>query len=179
MTERVSLDQLNALPSEEVAPLLLRCCGSTEWVRRMAARRPFRSVGELGSFADEVWGSLDRPDWLEAFAAHPRIGEREVPAVGAATSDWAEQEQSATRDAAPGTLTRLAAANRLYEEKFGYQFIVCATGKSAAEMLGLLEQRLPNSPELELVAAADEQRKITRLRLHKLIVMSGGRAWDA
>jgi OHCU decarboxylase len=169
MTDALTLDQLNALPPEAVTTRLLHCCGSTEWARRVAAQRPFRSLSELVSVADEVWRGLDRQDWLEAFRAHPRIGEREVPAVAAATRAWAEQEQSAARAAAPGTLARLAAANQAYEQKFGYRFIVSATGKSAAAMLALLEQRLHNSPEAELRIAAEEQREITRLRLEKLV----------
>jgi OHCU decarboxylase len=169
MTDSLNLDQLNALPSKGATTLLLGCCGSSAWARRMAARRPFSSFPEMESVADEVWRGLDRKDWLEAFRAHPRIGERDVPAVAAATSAWAEQEQSATRDAAPGTLAGLAVANRAYEQKFGYRFIVCATGKSAEEMLALLEQRLRNRPEAELRIAAEEQRTITRLRLEKLV----------
>jgi OHCU decarboxylase len=173
MPDSLTLDELNTLPVEDARTLLLRCCGSTEWARQMVTRRPFRTLAEVESVADHVWQSLDRADWLEAFAAHARIGERDVPAAAAATSGWAEQEQSATRAATSETLGRLAAANRAYEDRFGYRFIVCATGRSAAEMLAFLEQRLPNSAEVELSVAAEEQRKITRLRLNKLLGTSG------
>jgi OHCU decarboxylase len=169
MTDALSLDQLNGLQAEDARNLLLRCCGSTEWARRMVERRPFHTLVELESAADEVWRNLDGADWLEAFAAHPRIGEREVPAAAAATSGWAVQEQSGAREATSETLARLAAANREYEDRFGYRFIVCATGKSAAEILVMLEQRLPNSADVELAVAAEEQRKITQLRLNKLL----------
>ena len=169
MPDLLTLDELNTLPVEDAKSLLLRCCGSTEWARHVVMRRPFRTLAEVESAADEVWHSLDRADWLEAFAAHARIGERDVPTVAAASSGWAEQEQSAARAATSETFGRLAAANRVYENRFGYRFIVCATGRTAAEMLALLEQRLPNSAQVELAVAADEQRKITRLRLKKLL----------
>jgi OHCU decarboxylase len=169
MTDALTLDQLNALPGEDATNSLLRCCGSTEWARRMVSRRPFRTPEDLESAADEVWRSLDGADWLEAFAAHPRIGEREMPAAAAATSGWAVHEQSGAREATSETLARLATANREYEDRFGYRFIVCATGKNASEMLVMLEQRLPNNPDVELAVAAEEQRKITQLRLNKLL----------
>src|SRR5438309_4801196 len=111
MPDSLTLDELNTFPVEDARSLLLRCCGSTEWARHMVTRRPFRTLADVESVADEVWHSLDRADWLEAFAAHPRIGERDVPAVAAATSGWAEHEQSAARAATSETLGRLAAAN--------------------------------------------------------------------
>jgi allantoinase len=139
---------------------LLACCGSREWVGRMLAGQPFSGLGQMLEAEGMASGELTRSDWLAAFAAHPRIG--------AATTDArAAREQSGARDASAETLARLAAGNRAYEEKFGYIYIVCATGKSAAEMLAILESRLRNSPEAELAVAAEQQRRITRLRLER------------
>jgi OHCU decarboxylase len=153
------LAHFNALPVDEAAALLLPCCGSRAWARRMAEGRPFQSVADLQEKSDRIWRSLDGEDWREAFAAHPRIGEK--------GSRWSEAEQAGAREADAQTLAGLIEANRVYESRFDHIFIVCATGKSAAEMLGLLRARLDNDPETELRVAAEEQRKITNLRLEK------------
>jgi hydroxyisourate hydrolase len=170
------LDQLNDLEEEAATRELLRCCGSTKWARAMAAARPFASLDAMVSAADAVSASLERSDWLEAFAAHPKIG-----AVGSGAStggrasgegreaEWSSGEQAGVASASADVLARLTEANREYEARFGYIFIVCATGKSADEMLQLLARRLDNYPDTEWRVAADEQRKITRLRLAKLI----------
>jgi 2-oxo-4-hydroxy-4-carboxy-5-ureidoimidazoline decarboxylase len=172
------LEDLNALDADAAARELLRCCGSSRWARRMAASRPFASPETMVTVADKCWGALDQADWLEAFAAHPRIGAgraRGAGGVGKAggaagpRASWPEQEQAGVADAAAGILVRLADANRDYEARFGYIFIVCASGKSAAEMLDMLERRMGNDPETEVHIAANEQRKITRLRLMKLV----------
>lgn len=164
------LARLNALDPAEAEKELLKCCGSNAWARKVAARRPFGETRELLTAADEIWWSLDADDWLEAFAAHPKIGGREAARKQEAqASAWSEQEQSGARDAEQATLDELAEANRAYEEKFGHIFIVCATGKTAAEMLSLLRARLPNDAATELRNAAEEQRKITKLRLEKLL----------
>jgi len=135
----------------------------------MTSRRPFTGDIQLYAVADEVWAGLERKDWLEAFAAHPRIGDVDsLRKKFATTSAWCESEQSGTASAAEEVLRRLAEGNRDYEAKFGYIFIVCATGKTAEEMLAILRSRLPNDPETELGLAAAEQAKITRLRLEKL-----------
>jgi OHCU decarboxylase len=159
------LEDLNALDPDSAVRELLQCCGSSRWARQMAAARPFASAGELMASADRYSGSLDRADWLEAFAAHPKIG----AGGGDGARDWSAQEQAGVAGAASATLRRFANLNRDYEARFGYIFIVCATGKSAAEMLDLLEGRIGNHPEVEIRIAADEQRKITRLRLTKLL----------
>jgi OHCU decarboxylase len=160
----------------------------------MAAARPFGSFRELADEADRVWRSLSREDWLEAFAAHPQIGSapssRPSSVAGAGPQGlslssvagagpqglsprhslvWSRDEQDGTRGASPETLANLADANRDYEERFGHIFIVCASGRNAAEMLALAQARLANDPETELAIAAEEQRKITRLRLEKLL----------
>jgi allantoicase len=139
---------------------LLACCGSLEWARRMAQGQPYATAEDLLAAADRVWWQLGAQDWLRAFAAHPRIGE-------SAAGGRAAAEQSGVAGADAETMSRLAAGNRAYEERFGHIYIVCASGKSAAEMLGILESRLGNDPDAELRVAAEQQRQITRLRLGK------------
>jgi OHCU decarboxylase len=164
------VSRLNDLPPEEAQARLLSCCGSREWARRLAAERPFRNGEELAAASDRIWSSLSREDWLEAFAAHPRIGTDGVaPPNSERFHDWSRREQAGTKDASPETLAKLAEANRKYEECFGHIFIVCASGKSAAEMLAEARARLHNDAQTELAIAAEEQRKITRLRLAKLL----------
>ncbi len=162
------LEELNAASDLEAHAAFLQCCGSTKWARRMVERRPFKDRSELFVTADAVWKALETDDWLEAFAAHPKIGE-EKSSDSSHASRWATEEQSGARLAEQETLEELADANREYERHFGYIFIVCATGKSADEMLGLLRSRLANDPFTELPVAAEEQRRITRLRLEKLL----------
>ena len=157
------LADLNALDDEEAVRAFLRCCGSSQWARRMAAARPFASVEAMAVDADAIWQALDRVDWLEAFAAHPEIG------AGGVGTAWSDQEQAAVAVAAGQTRRGLAAANRDYRARFGYIFIICASGKTGDEMLARLEARLPNDPEKELRISAEEQRKITQLRLTKLL----------
>jgi OHCU decarboxylase len=165
----VTLAELNALPPAEAETRLRACCGSSRWARELAARRPFADAEALLAAADAVWWSLDPADWDEAFRAHPRIGERKAaPSQGAQAAAWSAQEQSAAADAGD-VAAALAAGNRAYEERFGRIYIVCATGKTAAEMLAILRARLANDPATELRAAAAEQAKITRLRLEKLL----------
>src|SRR5215470_10686126 len=137
------LDDLNAVDDAAAARELLRCCGSTRWAARMAAARPFHDPKALAELADRIWWDLDELDWREAFAAHPKIG-------GAATSAWSAREQSGIGGASLDVIGQLAAANRDYEARFGYIFIICATGKSAAEMLAALELRLGHAPDREL-----------------------------
>lgn len=138
----------------------------------MAERRPFRAASQLPTVGEEIWQSLSPDDWKEAFSHHPKIGDiHTLRAKFANTKDWAEGEQAGVKSASNDVLQRLAEANRQYEEKFGYIFIVCATRKSAEEMLRLLRERLNNDPSAELPIAAEEQRKITRLRLEKILTM--------
>jgi OHCU decarboxylase len=158
----LDLDRFNSLPAGEAEEALLACCGSTLWARRMAESRPFEDLTGVQKKSDAVWRSLDGDDWREAFAAHPRIGEQ--------GGRWSEQEQAGALDATAETLAELIAANQEYEARFGHIFIVCATGKSAAQMLSLLRHRLDNDRSIELQIAAEEQRKITNLRLEKLLL---------
>lgn len=164
------LDRLNSLAANEAEEEFGKCCGSTNWARRMAAERPFANSNQLVTIADRIWWSLEPDDWLEAFASHPKIGENKAArATAAEVQNWAAQEQSGAQNAAEETVRSLAKLNREYEEKFGYIYIVCATGKSSEEMLAILRERLPNDAETELRIAAREQSRITKLRLGKLI----------
>lgn len=165
-----NLNYLNALSLAEAESELLNCCGSREWASRLAKERPFRSTAQLMESADRTWFSLQSDDWLEAFRSHPKIGEKKTQqSTSAEAAKWSEQEQSAARDAAQTTVRLLAQLNEEYERKFGFIFIVCATGKSAEEMLALLRERINNSPDQELLTAAREQAKITQLRITKLL----------
>lgn len=136
----------------------------------MTATRPFANVDELLTKADRTWSSLSPNDWLAAFRAHPKIGETKAAAAQSAEArKWSAQEQSGISDSAAETMAALAEGNRDYEQRFGFIFIVCATGKSSEEMLAILQARLQNDAETEIAVAAEEQRKITRLRLEKLL----------
>ncbi len=136
----------------------------------MAGARPFASAQTLVEKADTFFAELSDEDWLEAFRAHPKIGEKKAAAAQSSTAQkWSTQEQSQTAKAGVGVMDALADGNREYERRFGFIFIVCASGKTAEEMLALLNQRLPNSAEVELLIAAEEQKKITHLRLQKLL----------
>ena len=136
----------------------------------MVAARPFSSLDELTTEADRIWWSLDSEDWLEAFHSHPKIGEKKAEAeVAAEAQRWSEDEQSGIQKSAGRTLDELAHLNNEYEKRFGYIFIVCASGKSSEEMLNILRARFENDEEAELRIAAAEQAKITRLRLNKLL----------
>ena len=166
----MTLEQLNALAPEAAAAELLKCCGSARWASAVSARRPFSSQEELFAAADQEWARCGREDILEAFSHHPRIGGKDaLRAKFAATRGWSQGEQSKVTQASEETLDGLARGNDEYEKKFGYIFIVCATGKSADEMLALLRARLPNDADRELRLASGEQAKITRLRLAKLL----------
>jgi OHCU decarboxylase len=157
----VTLDELNSLTPAEVRTALRRCCASEAWVRAMEARRPFDSIAALHAAADEEWWRLAAPDWLEAFRAHPRIGER--------GKGWSAEEQRGTQRAPAETLSELAIGNAEYEKRFGHVFLICATGLDAGEMLANLRARMRHSPDDELRVAAQEQARITALRLDRLL----------
>jgi OHCU decarboxylase len=142
-----------------------KCCGCRRWAKAMAARSPFKDEAALYAAADEEWAKASKDDVLEAFRAHPKIGAK-------AAHGWAKGEQSGMDAAEAAVREELARGNEEYEKKFGYIYIVCATGKSAPEMLEILRARLPHTPEEELKTAAGEQAKITKIRLAKL--RSGG-----
>jgi OHCU decarboxylase len=158
----LSLDELNALPAADAATRLRACCGSSRWVGRMVNARPFSSFDELAQAADAAWAGTGPEDWLEAFAAHPRIGDR-------SDSAWSKEEQGTAIRSGHATRARIAGLNEEYQRRFGHIYIVCATGKSGEEILDDLFARMANDRDTELRIAAREQHRITRLRLGKLI----------
>lgn len=170
--------RLSDLPDGEARAELRACCGSSRWVERMLSQRPFKNRDEVFESAAHLWWQLGRQDWLEAFAAHPRIGEDATagptggPTGGAAlAARWSAAEQSQVSAAELVVKAALAEVNRAYEVRFGHVYIVCATGKSAEELLALARIRLGNDPDTELTVAAAEQAKITRLRLERLLTV--------
>jgi allantoicase len=166
---RAEVEQLNRASPSEARAMLLDCCGSQAWVEHMLNRVPFPNTASLLDTADEVWAALTRDDWLEGFRHHPAIGARRGKKVQSTTARrWSKSEQSVAQEADAATLSELAKANEEYRAKFGHVFLICATGKTSEEILSNLRWRLPNDPEQELRVAAEEQRKITRLRLEKL-----------
>jgi OHCU decarboxylase len=165
-----TLQVWNAADAETALDAMIACCGSRRWAAAMVAKRPISSVAELSVAADQIWSTMKEADWLEAFACHPRIGERKAAHVSAQSAAWARQEQSSADDTAERVLSELAAANELYEQRFGFTYIVCATGKSADEMLGILNRRLANNRGAELHEAAEQQRQIAKIRLGKWLI---------
>jgi 2-oxo-4-hydroxy-4-carboxy-5-ureidoimidazoline decarboxylase len=162
------LSQWNRLAENEAAAQILPCCGSQVWARAMTSQRPFEELAGLLKASDTIWSNLSEVDWLEAFASHPRIGGG-VPEGNFTqqSASWSAQEQSKAAMADDSVKLALAAANREYERRFGRIFIICATGKSAAEILENLERRLNNEESAENLEAAEQQRQITQLRLKK------------
>jgi 2-oxo-4-hydroxy-4-carboxy-5-ureidoimidazoline decarboxylase len=166
----VTVGELDALPDPLAREALARCCGARRWIDAMLVARPFGNRVTLFDAAGRADAALERDDWLEAFAHHPRIGDLEaLRSRFAGTAAWAGAEQGGAATASEETLAALAEGNREYERRFGYIFIVCATGKTAGGMLAALRERLGHDPTAELAIAAGEQAKITRLRLEKLL----------
>lgn len=162
------LARWNALRPEEAAENILPCCGSKAWARGMAVRRPILDEASLLDACDQVWRSLPEPDWLEAFRSHPRIGESHSSAASPARSAaWSGEEQRSVGASGEDVKVALAEGNRAYEQRFNRIFIVCATGKSAPEILEILRRRLQNNEKTELREAAEQQRQIVHLRLKK------------
>ena len=166
----MTLAELNALTGEQAREALASCCGAARWVTEMNTRRPFASRNDVFEAAEAIWNSLDTTDWLDAFHHHPRIGETTSAASqGELAQGWSTAEQSALTTTAQNVRNRIAELNKQYEQRFGFIYIVCATGKSADEMLAMAEERMQNDPDAELRVAAREQARITRLRLEKLL----------
>ena len=153
---------LNALSEPQARITLERCCGAPRWVERMLASRPFADDVAVQTTAEWTWWELPRDEWLRAFAAHPRIGERPP-------EEMSDREQAGMRSAGQATRRALEVGNRAYEERFGHIFLICASGRSGAEMLAELRRRIDNDPAEELRVAASEQAKIIRLRLERLV----------
>jgi 2-oxo-4-hydroxy-4-carboxy-5-ureidoimidazoline decarboxylase len=165
----VNIETFNQLQSAQKQAELFKCCGSTAWSEALAKIPSFNTLDELKKESDRIWFSLSEKDWKEAFTHHPKIGEIEdLKKKFSLTADWASDEQSKVSEAGEGILAALKENNDAYENKFGFIFIVYAAGKSAGEMLGLLKKRLINNPAFERRVAAEEQNKITHLRLDKL-----------
>lgn len=161
---------LDTMPAGRAAALLAECCGSSRWVTAMLSRRPFKTEERLLAASTEVWQSLDSDDWLEAFAHHPRIGQRASDRPqGEHGSAWSEAEQARVHDASDDVQAQLVRVNRDYEQRFGFIYIVCANGRSAEDMLEIANTRMENDLAAETIIAADEQHAITRLRLGKLL----------
>ena len=150
---------------------LLSCCAAQRWAEEVAAMRPFPSTEDLLRAADEVWATMEEPDWMQAFRAHPRIGDSKPAHASAQSTAWSQQEQASTQSAHDQVLAELATGNAHYEELFGFTYIVCATSKSAEEMLGILKRRLSSDRQTELREAAEQQRQITQIRLRKWLAL--------
>lgn len=162
--------RLNLLQPEAAADEFFKCCGSKKWAQQMGRHLPFRGERDLLETAEQIWWSLAPEDWLEAFRSHPKIGEQKAATQASAASlTWSHKEQNGVVNASPETMELLRELNRSYEEKFGFIYIVCATGKTSEELLQILQERLANEPKTELRIAAEEQALITQLRLNKLL----------
>jgi 2-oxo-4-hydroxy-4-carboxy-5-ureidoimidazoline decarboxylase len=163
-----ALERWNGLSVEDAENEIVACCGSRVWARQMVHRRPITDEALLLSASDDVWNSLSQQDWIEAFESHPRIGEsRSAPSVDRRSTAWSSSEQHRVSSETDTVKAALAEGNREYERRFGRIFIVCATGKTGAEILEILRNRLHNDRATEIGEAAEQQRQITRLRLRR------------
>ena len=163
--EGIGLAAFNSLPAAAAGVALLACCSSRAWAETLAAGRPYANANQLFEAADEALAALSEDDVDEALAGHPRIGERPAPSHSA----WSFQEQSGVVAAADRTRAELAAANREYEHRFGHVYLVCASGRTADELLAILRGRLGNDPVTEQQVVRTELGKINRNRLERLI----------
>jgi OHCU decarboxylase len=162
--EEMQLRWFNELSKEEAVGALLLVCHSRTWAEQVAAQRPYSDLDALLTAADDVWMALRPEDWLEALDAHPRIGER-----GGRSAEFSEREQAGVGAAADDVQAAIAAGNAQYEQRFGHVFLISAEGRTADEILANLRSRLDNDPDVELRVAAEEHRRITRLRLQRLL----------
>ncbi|MFI5955078.1 2-oxo-4-hydroxy-4-carboxy-5-ureidoimidazoline decarboxylase [Cryptosporangium sp. NPDC051539] len=162
------MDALNAVEADAAAAMIHPCCASTAWARAVVAGRPYKDLDEVIAASDPVFKDLSWADVEEALAAHPRIGDR--PKIAVSTEKrWSRGEQAGIADADQEVLTALADGNAVYEARFGHVYLVCASGRSAEELLGILQDRLDNDPAHERDMVRDELAAITRLRLTKLL----------
>ncbi|BAM05216.1 2-oxo-4-hydroxy-4-carboxy-5-ureidoimidazoline decarboxylase [Phycisphaera mikurensis] len=177
----MTLNDLNALRETDATAAFLACCGTRWWAQQMAASRPFRSLAELHEAAGMIFEAMGEGHWLEAFEAHPRIGERpgSERSRSAGNREWSAGEQAGMSDADAEARAAMAEENANYEARFGWPFIVCATGRTADEMLVACVRRQRNAPEKEAAVAAAEQRKITALRIAKLLTAEHGEGASA
>ncbi|MGA1983991.1 MAG: 2-oxo-4-hydroxy-4-carboxy-5-ureidoimidazoline decarboxylase [Acidobacteriaceae bacterium] len=161
------LTRWNTLDADTAAREILPCCGSRAWAGALSARRPFADAQQLFAASDQVWAALPEPAWNEAFASHPRIGQQHARFATAQSLSWSSAEQRVAMSEDHAVKLALAEGNRQYEERFGRIFIVCAAGRSAQEILAILKVRMRNTAAAELLEAAEQQRKITQLRLRR------------
>jgi 2-oxo-4-hydroxy-4-carboxy-5-ureidoimidazoline decarboxylase len=164
----MTVHELDRLTKAAATEVLSSCCGSREWITGMVSRRPFGSIGRVKLEAEQVWYGLSRKDWLEAFSHHPRIGETRDTQNQQGRA-WSAREQAGVAGAVESVRRELERVNQAYEARFGYIYIVCASGRSAEALLELAHERLRNEPDDELSVAAHEQLKITLLRLDRLL----------
>ncbi|MCF6319087.1 MAG: 2-oxo-4-hydroxy-4-carboxy-5-ureidoimidazoline decarboxylase [Proteobacteria bacterium] len=166
----MNVKYINAMPRNGLFIEFEKCCGSSAWVKRMVNSRPFYDVESLHEISDKIWKGLSSKDYLEAFTHHPQIGDVDsLKKKFASTANWAGNEQKGATQASDEVLQQLKSGNDEYLKRFGFIFIVCATGKTAQQMLSLLNDRLSNDPAIELHISAAEQNEITHLRLDKLL----------
>lgn len=165
----MTLQQFNQLDKQQLKSALTGCCGSATWIEKMMHVFPVADQETLLGQAESTWFTCNEEDWIEAFTHHPKIGDVHLLMENAATDKWAEEEQSAVKQTSDAVLQALKTSNQEYEARFGYIFIVCASGRSAEEMLGLLHARLHHAASEEILIAMTEQNKITLLRIKKLL----------
>jgi 2-oxo-4-hydroxy-4-carboxy-5-ureidoimidazoline decarboxylase len=163
-----ALPTFNALPAQETEAALLRCCGAIRWARGLAAMRPFATTDALFEIASDLWWALTPDDWRQGFSAHPKIGAK-LGTSAESSDSWSAKEQAGAARAESGTRDALARLNDEYETRFGHIFIVCATGLTGEEMLDQLRSRLQNDPDTEMLTAAEEHLRITKLRLGNVL----------
>jgi len=169
MIDQQVVDSFSQLTDQELGRVLARCCSSTAWVASVVAQRPYADGIDLHVAADRAFNALTESDWMEAFAGHPKIGDIDQLRIKfGGDKEWSRGEQSLVARSSEQTLASLAQQNALYERKFGFIFIVCATGRSAEQMRDMLNSRLANDRPTEIRNASVEQRKITHLRIDKL-----------
>lgn len=166
----MTISELNGLEPTSALAELNKCCGSARWAESTLKMRPFEKLEDLLFASDKAWSSCTVNDQLEAFSHHPKIGDvKSLQEKFATTKHWAGKEQSGVAEASTKVIERLAELNTLYEDRFGFIFIICASGQTANAMLAALEQRVQNNYDEELRIAAAEQHKITDIRLKKMI----------
>ncbi|HEY6413748.1 MAG TPA: 2-oxo-4-hydroxy-4-carboxy-5-ureidoimidazoline decarboxylase [Edaphobacter sp.] len=162
------LARWNSLDAESATREILPCCGSQAWAAALTTNRPLANEAELLAASNAIWLSLPETAWQEAFDSHPRIGQKHAQTQATEESlRWSSQEQQAALSEDASAKLAMEEANHRYEQRFGRIFIVCASGKSASEILSILEARMNNDPQTELHEAAEQQRQITQLRLHR------------
>jgi OHCU decarboxylase len=164
------LEVWNHTDEDAAMEAMLSCCGARRWAAGMVALRPIANIVALSEAADRVWAGMAEPDWMEAFACHPRIGERKADAASEKSKTWSAQEQAGAGSASSNAMRELAEGNAQYEKQFGFTYIVCATGKSAEQMHAILKRRLGSDRRTELSEAAEQQRQIMQIRLGKWLL---------